>query len=258
MMASPGTVGRDELVAYLRDLLDIDRSPDLCPNGLQVEGAARIDRLVTGVSACQELFERAVAVGAQAVLVHHGLFWRGDPRPVVGFRKRRLAELLAADVNLLAYHLPLDRHSELGNNVLAARGLGLEALVEFGSYEGAPIGWSGRFARPLAAAELAERCSTLFGQRPQLFGGADRPVSTLGVISGGAQREFHAAIAAGLDAFLTGEASEWVVNVARETGTLYVAAGHYATERLGVQALGEHLVERFGLSVEYVEVHNPV
>lgn len=249
---------RDRLVAYLDDLLEADRTGDLCPNGLQVEGAETIRRVVTGVSACRELFDHAASVSAEAVLVHHGIFWRGDPRQLVGFRKRRVANLITHDINLIAYHLPLDRHPELGNNALAAHALGLDEVEEFGSYEGAPLGFSGRFPEPLSSRSLAQRCEELFERPPQLFGDLDRPVSSLGVISGAAQRMFQSAVDSGLDAFITGEASEWVVNMARETGTVYVAAGHYATERLGIRALGEHIAERFGLEVEFFEVPNPV
>lgn len=252
------SVSRDRLVAYLNDLLDADRTGDFGPNGLQVEGTATVEHVVTGVSACRQLFEHAAAIGAQAVLVHHGLFWRGDSRRLVGFRKRRVGELISSDINLIAYHLPLDRHAELGNNALAARRLGLEEIEEFGTYEGAPLGFRGRFREPVEAAELSRRSEALFGQAPRLFGGSGEPISTLGIISGAAQRELYTAVDEGLDAFLTGEASEWVVNVARETGTLYVAAGHYATERLGIEALGEHVAAHFGLTVEFLDVPNPV
>jgi len=192
------------------------------------------------------------------VLVHHGLFWRNTPQPLVGVQFGRVAELVRAGMALLAYHLPLDRHPEVGNNALAARELGLGDLSPFATYEGAPIGWQGVFADPIAAAELATRCAELYGQQPLLLGPADRPVRRVGIVSGGAQSELPQAIAAGLDAFITGEASEWVTNLARESGVVYVAAGHYATERLGVRALGEHLADHFGLDVDFIDVPNPV
>jgi dinuclear metal center YbgI/SA1388 family protein len=251
-------IARNELVAYLDDLLDAGRMSDFCPNGLQVEGAQTVRRVVTGVSACVELFEHAASAAAEAVLVHHGVFWRGDPLELVGYRRRRLAELIRHDINLIAYHLPLDRHPELGNNALAVRALGLAQVRGFGDYEGATIGFSGCFPEPIGAEELVRRCERVFGQPPQVFGDRARPVGSLGVISGGAQRSFHDAIEGGLDAFVTGEASEWVMNVARETGTLYLAAGHYATERLGIRALGQHVAERFDLEVDFYDVPNPV
>lgn len=257
-MSRSDGVARDELVAYLDRLLDVDRGGDVCPNGLQVEGADAIDRLVTAVSACREVFERARDDGAQAVLVHHGIFWRGDPPELVGFRKRRVAELFAGDLNLLAYHLPLDRHAEIGNNILAVRRLGLTDIERFGEYEGAWIGYRGRLEVPLGAGELASRCAEIFGQEPELFGDRAQPIASVAVVSGAAQRELYTAIDLGIDAFVTGEASEWVMNVARESGVTYVAAGHYATERLGIQALGEHVAERFGIAVDFVDVPNPV
>jgi putative NIF3 family GTP cyclohydrolase 1 type 2 len=166
--------------------------------------------------------------------------------------------LLSAGMSLLAYHLPLDRHPEVGNNALAARALGLDDLEPFALHEGRPVGFRGRFPEPLAFAGLLERCRVLFGQEPLAFNSGPDPVATLGIVSGGAQAELYEAIAARLDGYLTGEASEWVMNVARENGIHYLACGHYATERLGVHALGEHLARRFELEVEFIDVPNPV
>lgn len=257
-MVDRAEVSRVELVSYLDGLLDAHLTPDLSPNGLQVEGAAIVRRIVTGVSACRQLFQAARDAGADTVLVHHGLFWRGDPPVLTGFRRQRVAELFAGDLNLIAYHLPLDRHMELGNNALAAARFGLDAVRPFGEWEGAPVGVCGRFAEPVSVDRLSELCGTVFGQPPQVLGNREQPITTLGLISGAAQREFYRAIDEGLDAFITGEASEWVVNVARETGVAYLAAGHYATETLGIRALGEHVAERFGIDVEFVDVPNPV
>lgn len=247
-----------ELVGYLDAYLEAGAVADYGPNGLQVEGAARVRRLVTGVSACQELFVRARERGADAVLVHHGLFWSGQPAPLVGVAYRRVAELVRGGLALLAYHLPLDRHAEVGNNALAARALGLGELQPFATHQGVAIGWRGTLAEQIPARELAARCGELYGQPPLLLGDGDRAVRRVGIVSGGAQREFPQAIAAGLDAYVTGEASEWVTNLARESGVAYLAAGHYATERLGVRALGEHLAARFGIAAEFVDVPNPV
>jgi len=251
-------VGLADLVAYLDDLLDARNGRDYGPNGLQVEGREEVRRVATGVSACRELFERAAAAGADDVLVHHGLFWEGMPRTLTGFQYRRVAELVRAGMSLVAYHLPLDRDPTYGNNALAARAFGLAELQPFAVHEGLPIGFWGRFPEPVAAEELVRRCAAVYGQEPLAFLGGPERVTTLGIVSGGAQREVHDAIAAGLDAYITGEASEWVMNVAREAGIHYLAAGHYATERLGVRALGEHLTERFGLAVEFIDVPNPV
>jgi len=252
------TVDRRTLVDYLDQLLDAGNGRDYGPNGLQVEGKETIRKIVTGVSACHELFVRAREAGADAVLVHHGIFWEGMPRVLTGLQHRRVAELIRGDINLIAYHLPLDRHPELGNNALAARAFGLADLEPFGVHEGLPIGFRGRFAEPIPAAELAARCRRVYGQEPLAFLTGPDPVSTLGIISGGAQRELYCAIDGGLDAYITGEASEWVMNVAREAKIHYLAAGHYATERLGIRALGEHLRDRFGIAAEFIDVPNPV
>lgn len=250
-------MNRDALVSYLDQYLD-SRGRDYGPNGLQVEGKEEIRKIVTGVSACQELFVRAREAGADAVLVHHGLFWEGMPRTLTGIQYRRVAELIRGEMSLIAYHLPLDRHAGVGNNALAGRDFGLAGLEPFGEHDGLPIGFKGHFPSPIPAAELVERCERIYGQEPLAFLSGPDPVRSLGIISGGAQREFYGAIAEGLDAYITGEVSEWVMNVARETGTHYLAAGHYATERLGIRALGEHLAERFGIDAEFIDVPNPV
>jgi dinuclear metal center YbgI/SA1388 family protein len=251
------SVDRGALIAYLDQYLD-SRGRDYGPNGLQVEGKEEIRKVVTGVSSCQELFVRARQVGADAVLVHHGLFWEGMPRTLTGFQYRRVAELIRGEMNLIAYHLPLDRHTEVGNNAVAGREIGLADLEPFGLHDGLPIGFKGRFPEPISAAELVARCRRVYQQEPLVFLEGPDPVSTLGIISGGAQRELYDAIADDLDAYITGEVSEWVMNVARESKIHYLAAGHYATERLGIRALGEHLQERFGVEVEFIDVPNRV
>jgi dinuclear metal center YbgI/SA1388 family protein len=226
---------------------------------LQVEGRAEVRRIATGVSACDELFRRAIEFEADTVLVHHGLLWRSDGNaPITGLRFRRLRTLIRAELSLLAYHLPLDAHPTLGNNALAAQLLGLEQLEPFGRHEGAAIGLRGRFAAPITADALRRRVEDVFGQPPLWFAEGPDPVSTLGLVSGAAQREFHQAIDLGLDAYLTGEASEWVQNVAREARVHYFAAGHHATERFGIRALGEHLARHFGVEATFVDVPNPV
>jgi dinuclear metal center YbgI/SA1388 family protein len=251
-------VALHEIVAHLDELLEVGEVRDLCPNGLQVEGPQPVTRVVTGVSACRELFARARQLAAELVIVHHGLFWDGDNPVLTGPRFRRIAELVEGRIALAAYHLPLDRHAGLGNNALAADGLGLGGRRPFGEYHGAAVGFRGELSAPISALDLAARCETLFGRRVELFGDPDRPVATVGVVSGGAARLFLQAIDQGLDAFITGEPTEWVVNLARESGTRYLAAGHYATEVLGIRALGEHVAAKFGLDVEFVDVPNPV
>jgi dinuclear metal center YbgI/SA1388 family protein len=246
------------LVAYIDEILEARKGSDYGPNGLQVEGRDPVRKLVTGVSACSELFVRARAAGADAVLVHHGLFWKGLDPTLTGYRYKRVAELIQSGMSLLAYHLPLDRNPEVGNNAVAARAFGLASIEPFGEHAGMTIGFRGRFPEPVTAVGLVALCRQVFSQEPLAFLSGREPIATLGIISGGAQSEVHQAIALGLDAYITGEATEWVMNVAREAGIHYLAAGHYATERLGVQALGEHLRRRFGIAVEFIDVPNPV
>jgi dinuclear metal center YbgI/SA1388 family protein len=252
-----GTLSRDRLVAYLDEYLEAAKGRDFGPNGLQVEGKAEIRKVVTGVSACQELFVRAREAGADAILVHHGLFWDWMPRSLTGIQYRRVAELIRADINLLGYHLPLDRHPKLGNNSVAAALFGLEDVTPFALYDGLPVGFKGSFPQPVSPEALLARCAEVYAQPPLAFTAGPQAIRTLGIVSGGGQKELYVAIAEGLDAYITGEVSEWVMNVAREAGIHYLAAGHYATERLGVRALGEHLRERFGLDVEFIDVPNP-
>ncbi len=247
-----------DLVAHCDQLLDARSGRDFGPNGLQVEGRRSVRRIVTGVSACVELFERARELEADAVLVHHGLFWDGRPRELVGSQYRRVAALIESGMHLVAYHLPLDRHAEIGNNALAARRLGLYSVEPFAEYQGAPIGYRGRYPEAITASELVSRCRALFGQEPLAFLSGPEKVGSVGIVSGGAAGELHAAIAAGLDAFLTGEPAEWVMHVARESRIHFLACGHYATECLGIQALGGHLAERFGLDHRFVDLPNPV
>lgn len=255
---SAAAVPRDELVAHLDTYLEAGAGSDYCPNGLQVEGRERIAKVVTGVSACLELFERARQAGADAVLVHHGLFWKGDSGRLTGVAYRRVKALIESGMSLIAYHLPLDRHPELGNNAVAARRLGLVDVRPFAQHDGLPVGFSGRFPDPPSPAELRARCRELYGQEPLIFDSGPDPVATVGIVSGAAEGELRTAIAQGLDAFVTGEATEWVMNLSREAGVHFLACGHYATERLGVQALGDHLAGHFGIEVEYIDVPNPV
>lgn len=253
------TIDLPSLVRYLDELLDCRAWDDFGPNGLQVEGRREVRRIVTGVSACHALLAAAREHHADAVVVHHGLYWKGLPPVATGWMQRRLLELLPHGISLLAYHLPLDAHPELGNNALGARALGLEAIEPFAPYGRGYIGTRGRFREPLGVEAFLERCRTAFGGRQPLLLGAGPPhITTVGMVSGGAQSELYQAVAAGLDAFITGEASEWVTHIARECGLHYVAAGHHATEVAGVRALGEHLAERFGIEVELIEIPNPV
>jgi dinuclear metal center YbgI/SA1388 family protein len=245
-----------ELVSFTDDLLEVERFRDYCPNGLQVEGRPEIRRLVTGVTACQPLLDAALAVGADAILVHHGYFWRGEDVTLTGIRRRRLKTLLEHDISLLAYHLPLDAHPLYGNNVQLAARLGFEVAGRFGPEQPA-IGLHGRLPAPLKGEALAQHLREVLEQTP-LHITADRPIRTLAWCSGAAQGYIEDAIRLGVDAYLTGEASEQTVHVARENGIHFFAAGHHATERYGVQALGDHLAAQFGLEQEFIDVPNPV
>ncbi|WKB54769.1 Nif3-like dinuclear metal center hexameric protein [Eleftheria terrae] len=245
---------RDELNAYLKGLLEVDRFRDYGPNGLQVEGRPEIRTLITGVTASLALIEAAADAGADAILVHHGLFWRGQDGRVVGWMKQRLQRLLSRDINLFAYHLPLDAHAELGNNAQLGRVLGFAGEQRFGEQD---LGWLGQPEEALGLEALAERVRQRLGRPPVLVPGDGRPIRRVAWCTGGAQSYFEPAIAAGADAFLTGEISEPQAHYARETGVAFLACGHHATERYGAPALGEHLAQRFGLSHRFIDVENP-
>jgi dinuclear metal center YbgI/SA1388 family protein len=249
---------RRELISFLDELLDADGWPDYGPNGMQVPGAGEVSLVVTGVSAHRELFERAAAADADLVLCHHGIFW-GDPLgPLTEQMKGRLKLLFDADMTLAAYHLPLDAHPEVGNNALICAGLGLERDAPFGEAKGRPIGWIGTARDPLSAAELAERSSALFGSKPLVFDSGPAEIRRVGVVSGGGSSTLAEAIALGLDAFVTGEPSEYVMADAREGGIHFLAAGHYASETFGVRKLGDLLAEKFGVGHTFVEIPNPI
>ena len=246
---------REELVEYLEGLLQPAKFRDYCPNGLQVEGRTEIVRVVAGVTASQALLDAAVARGADAVLVHHGYFWKGEDGRVTGIRRQRLKTLLGHDINLLAYHLPLDAHPELGNNAQLASRLDWQPDGRFGEQD---IAWLGQAAAPTTAGRLAERIAIELTRQPLLIGDPQRPVRLLGWCTGGAQGYFEQAIALGVDAFISGEISEQTVHLARESGVAYLACGHHATERYGVAALAAHLAAQCGLQCEFVDVDNPV
>jgi dinuclear metal center YbgI/SA1388 family protein len=246
---------RDELRTYLDTLLDTARFRDYCPNGLQVEGRENVGRIVCGVSASQALLDAAVARGADAVVVHHGWFWKSDEATVVGHRKKRLATLLQQDVSLFAYHLPLDAHAELGNNAQLAKRLGWAVDGHFADQD---IGFVGKPAAPTTIGGLVAALGEKLGRQPLVIGDGAREVRRIAWCSGGAQDYFEQALATGADVYVSGEISERTVHLARETGMAYIAAGHHATERYGIMALCEHLAQRHGFECEYVEIDNPV
>jgi dinuclear metal center YbgI/SA1388 family protein len=247
-----------DVIAYLDELLVPERFDDYGPNGLQVPGGERVSRVVTGVSGQLELFERAAALSAELVLVHHGILWDFHPRRIGLAQAQRLRALLCGGIALVAYHLPLDAHAEHGNNALLAAGLGCERTEPFGYYKGVAIGVAAYFEEPIALAELAERIGRLTGREPLLQGAGPTSVRSIGIVSGAAADSLAEAVDAGLDAFLTGEPREHAMADAREHGIHFIAAGHYATETFGVRRLGELLAERFGIAHEFVDIPNPV
>ncbi|MFN3297419.1 Nif3-like dinuclear metal center hexameric protein [Caldimonas sp.] len=247
-------IHRDEFGAQVHALLEADRFRDYGPNGLQVEGRAEIRKLVSGVTASLALIEAAALEGADAILVHHGLFWRGQDGRVTGWMKRRLQVLLAHEINLYAYHLPLDAHPQWGNNAQLGQKLRLSVQGRFGDQD---LGFLGVPAQPLTVAALTALLQYRLGRVPVVVEGDGRPLRRLAWCTGGAQGYFEAAIAAGADAFLTGEISEPQAHYARETGVAYFACGHHATERFGAAALGAHLAERFGLEHRFIDIDNP-
>ena len=242
-----------EIVAYCSQTLDVGSFDDYCPNGLQVEGRAEVRNIVSGVTASQALLDAAAESGADLLLVHHGYFWRGEPAPLVGMKGRRVRTLLAADISLLAYHLPLDAHPELGNN----RQLGLR----LGFDSGAPVEgllWGVELPQPLAVRDLAARVDSALGREPLMIGSSALPLRRVAWCTGAAQGMLVQAAAAGFDAFISGEVSEQTVHEARELGILYLSAGHHATERYGVQALGARLADHFALEHRFIDIDNPV
>lgn len=246
---------RDELADYIGQLLGIERFRDYCPNGLQVEGRGEVKKIISGVSATLDLLQAAIAAQADAVLVHHGYFWKSEAPQIIGTKRRRLGLLLGHELNLFAYHLPLDAHSEFGNNVQLAKRLGIELQDWFGEQN---IAAHGVLPQAMSLEQFSHRVDAALGRSPLVIGDPARTVRRIAWCSGGAQDYLGQAVALGVDAYLSGEISEHTVHLARESGVAFVAAGHHATERYGVQALGEHLAQRFGLEHRFIDLDNPV
>jgi dinuclear metal center YbgI/SA1388 family protein len=249
---------RDEIRRHLDELLGIEGIADYGPNGLQVEGRAQVRRVVCGVTASLAFIEQAVARGADLLVVHHGILWNGQSPVLRGSLRRRVAALLAAEVTLLAYHLPLDRHPTVGNAAPALRDLGVVELEPFGSARGVSVGFQGRLAEPLPVAGFVARCERYYEVPARAFLHGPPEVRRVGLVTGAAQSEIHAAVASGLDAFLTGEVSEYNFHVAAEEGIHHISLGHHATERTGPRCLARHLRESCGLDAEFLDVPNPV
>jgi dinuclear metal center YbgI/SA1388 family protein len=245
---------RAEVEGFLNQLLAPDRFKDYGPNGLQVEGRGEVRKLVSGVTASLAFINAAIDAGADAILVHHGLFWRGQDGRLTGWLKARVQRLMQAELNLFAYHLPLDAHPTLGNNARLGAELGLEADARCADQDMVFSGPAGGLATlPVLQARVAERLRRV----PLAVPGDGRPLRRIAWCTGGAQGYFEAAIAAGADVFLTGEISEPQAHLARETGVAFMACGHHATERYGAPAVGAHVASALGLAHEFIEIDNP-
>jgi dinuclear metal center YbgI/SA1388 family protein len=254
MGASEG-VPASAIATYLSGYLEVGNFKDYCPNGLQVEGAGPVRRIVSGVTASEALIRCAIRERAQALLVHHGYFWRGEDPSLTGVRRRRIRLLLENDIHLFAYHLPLDAHPVVGNNACLGRMFGWSPERRFGDQQ---LGCWSTLARPVSPARLVASISRRLGRKALAVGSPPDLIRTVAWCTGAAQDMLDQAIEAGADAFVSGEISERTVHLAREAGVLYVAAGHHATERFGVRALGEHLAERFRIEHLFIDDPNPV
>ena len=247
-----------ELVRYSNELLDIQQYRDYCPNGLQVQGKKEVKTIISGVTASQAFLDAAIEEGADALLVHHGYFWNGEDPCVVGMKKQRLACLLASDVSLLAYHLPLDAHADYGNNAQFAKLLNFSTEGSFGRAPGDELGLYGSLAQAMSVDVFTQHLQDKLGREPLHIPGGASQIRSLAWCTGAAQSYIEQAVSLGVDAFVSGEISEQTVHVARESGIHYFAAGHHATERYGVQALGNHLAQHFGIQHRFVDIDNPV
>lgn len=243
----------DALVRYLNEYLQVSAFQDYAPNGLQVAGTQEVKRIVTGVTACQSLIEAAIEYKADALLVHHGYFWKNEPAPIVGMKQKRIKSLLINDINLLGYHLPLDAHPKVGNNAMLGQLWELEDITpEPGLVR------LGRLPEPMAIEQFIERVATSLNRPPLHLPGGPEMVQTIAWCSGGAQNSIQTAIDWQADVYLSGEVSEQTTHQAAESGIHYLAAGHHATEMFGIQALGAHLKAEFGLEIHFVDTQNPV
>jgi dinuclear metal center YbgI/SA1388 family protein len=245
---------RSDIDVYLSAVMQAATFKDYGPNGLQIEGRPGVGLLVSGVTASLALIEAAIAAQADALLVHHGLFWHGQDGRLTGWLKQRVQRLVAHDISLFAYHLPLDAHAEFGNNAQFGRRIGVSADARFGEQS---LGFVGSLEQPMTMLDLLGRLRQISSRTPAHVEGDGRALRRVAWCTGGAQSYFEGAIAAGADVFITGEMSEPQVHLARETGVAFIACGHHASERYGVQALGSHIAEHFGIEHRYIEIDSP-
>jgi dinuclear metal center YbgI/SA1388 family protein len=247
-----------KLANKLDQLLEIHQFKDYCPNGLQIEGKEEVQKIVTGVTACQALIDIAIQEKADAILVHHGFFWKGEAPEIVGMKYKRIKSLIEHGINLYAYHLPLDVHPELGNNKQLANLLDIIDRRPLEPWDKRSVGRVGKFSKPLTANELSTRIETALDRPALHIAGGGKEIQSVAWCTGGGQDYISIAAEQGIDAFISGEISERTVHIAREMGIHYFAAGHHATERYGVKALGEWLAEEFDLQVKFIDIDNPV
>jgi len=249
---------RDELDEFLNTYLKINEFSDPGPNGLQVSGKEEIQRIVTGVTASVELFEKAVSFKADTIIVHHGIIWDFQRPRYIGSYRERVRILLENNLNLFAYHLPLDAHPEVGNNAQIARALHLQHTRPFGDYKGHEIGVRGQMSPKKTINSFSRVVAEIMQHKPLIFPyGPDR-ISSVGIVSGGSDKNIHQAVEAGLDVFITGEVSEHIMHYAQEEKIHFIAAGHYATERFGVQALAMLINNKFNIPTQFIDIPNPV
>ncbi|MCX4025711.1 Nif3-like dinuclear metal center hexameric protein [Endozoicomonas sp. SM1973] len=251
-------ISRQSLLDFLGQTLEPQLFKDYCPNGLQVEGKDQIKTIVTGVTASLALIEAAIEKSADAIIVHHGYFWKGEAPVITGMKKRRLELLFKHEINLFAYHLPLDAHPVLGNNVQLANQLNFIPETGLEQDNLRSIGLVGSLAEALSLSKLGEQIQVTLGREPLLISGGDQPIKRIAWCTGAAQGFIDQAITHGVDAYLTGEISEPTVHTAREMGVHFIAAGHHATERYGVKALGEHIQQQLGINHYFIDIDNPV
>jgi dinuclear metal center YbgI/SA1388 family protein len=245
----------DELINYTEQLMDTARFRDYCPNGLQVQGKAEVNMLVSGVSASLALIEAAISLKADAILVHHGWFWKNEDQRIVATKHKRLKSLMLHDINLIAYHLPLDAHVELGNNAQLAKQLDWQIDGWFGEQN---VAAQGHLPQYIDLHHLGAQIRQVLRRDPLIIGDLNKSIRRVAWCTGAAQDYLAQAVDLGVDVFISGEASEQTVHLARESGVAFISAGHHATERYGVQALGSHLAERFAVTHQFVDIENPV
>ncbi|TXJ07030.1 MAG: Nif3-like dinuclear metal center hexameric protein [Acinetobacter sp.] len=247
-----------EIVKWCDDTLQAQQFKDYCPNGLQIEGKAEVGHIVSSVTASLHAIEAALDLNADALMVHHGYFWKGEPSPLTGLKGKRIKQLMQADISLIAYHLPLDAHPQLGNNAVLADMLGVSITGALDLHERYPIGNVGHFKQPLTPAQFAQLLTEKLGQSPIHIATGKNKIEKIGFCTGAAQDFLYKAAALDCDAYLSGEVSERTYHEAQEYGIDYFAAGHHATERYGIQHLGQALAKQFNLSYQYIELPNPI